>query len=186
MKAMINYWPKKRSYICNFSRYVFIFLLSLPLWSQRQIRFHAVFTHSSCSVKQSTSTQLNTLFKNLNTKVAFDCFTHPRVGRLPSIQWGGNMPYYSTTMRKYRDAFFNNSHKKQSNDYYFFITDDTSGSFYIPGKNLLFFGGKSQYNLAESMFRLYAASRGARDIPSLDSMLIQVAQLDTTANSIDR
>jgi hypothetical protein len=183
---MINYWPKRHSYICNFPLFLLVLFFAFPFWSQKEVRFHAVFTHASCSVEKSTSNELNDLFKSLNTKFTLDYFTHPQMGRLPSIQWGGRMPYFSTTMRKYRDAFFNNSHKKQGNDYYFFITEDTSGSFFIPGKNLLFFGGKSQINLAESMFRLYAASKGAQETSSLDSMLIQVAQLDATFTSIDR
>ncbi|MFM7387170.1 MAG: hypothetical protein ACKO5L_03325, partial [Bacteroidota bacterium] len=186
MKAMINYWPKKRSYICNFSRYVFILLLSSPLWSQREIRFHAVLTHPSLKVDDRSTRVLNSLSKELNLTISLDYFTHPLAGKLPRIPWGAKTPYYSTSMRKYRDAFFNNAHKKQSNDYYFFITEDTSGTFFLPRKNLFFFGGKSNKMAGETMVRLFAASKGVSDSLLMDSLLLKVFQSDAYREDSER
>jgi hypothetical protein len=183
---MNNCWPKKRSYTCNFPFFFFLFTLSSTFWSQKQVRFHAVFTHPSWSIEKTNATVLTKVFKNLDIKIYLDYYPHPLAGKLPRIQWGSNMAYYSTTMRKYRDAFFNNSHKKQGNDYYFFITQDTSGSFYLPGKNLYFMGGQSRINLGEAMFRLYAASKGARMEQPMDSLILELIQRDSLPNSLER
>lgn len=183
---MINYWPKKRSYICNFSRCLFILLLSSSLWSQREIRFHVVLTHPSLTVDDGSSRFLHSLSKELNFSISLDYFTHPLVGKLPRIPWGSGKPYFSTSMRKYRDAFFNNAHKKQSNDYYFFITQDSSGTFFFPRKNLYFFGGKSNKMAGETMVRLFAASKGVSDSLPIDSLLLKVLRSDAFREDSER
>lgn len=185
VKRMNNCWLKKLFCTSRVSFFLFTQLISFGSWSQKELRFHAVYTHSSLSTDKATASTLKNLSAGINVKISIDYYTHPLVDNLAPIAWGKQVPYYSTTMRKYRDAFFNNSFKKHANDFYFFITADTSKSFYIPNKNIFFLGGKSTIPLGESMFRVYAASRGVNDSLTLDSMVVALLQGDSLLNSDD-
>lgn len=176
---MSNCWLKKLFYTCNLYIALFLGLQTFTVCSQTELHFYAVLTEPSLSKKATNTSNLRQFALRLGTQIEVTYFTHPLAGKLAPLTWGEEAPFYSTTMRKYRDAFFNNSHKKRSNDFYFFVTADTSGSFFIPGKNIFFLAGKSSSNLGESMFRLYAESKGLGDSLTLDSLVSGLLRLDS-------
>jgi len=179
----MNFWQKKVFYTS--SAFFFVFFLGLQGLAQTTANFHVVTTDSRIKGLNSVQKALIKSAKKAGISIVIDQFIHPLEGRLSKLDFSTKSPYFSTSMRKYRDAFFNNSHKKNYNDVYFFITKDTAGSFFIPGKNIIFVADGGREPLGDRLFKLYVASRGrvaGVDTLSLDSLVLKVKEQDSLLN----
>ena len=116
----MNFWQKKRSCICKFVFFVLVWCTGISVYSQKEVHFHVVLLEKNIFLSKNLGKDLKTLGDKVKLDISFDVFIHPLVGKLAPIFLGDSMPYFSTSMRKCRDAFFNNSHKKRGSDYYFF------------------------------------------------------------------
>ena len=161
----------------------------ISVYSQKEVQFHVVLLDKKITLSKNLVKELKTVGHKAKLTISLDVFVHPLVGKLAPISLGDSSPYFSTSMRQCRDAFFNNSHKKRGSDYYFFLTKDTTGRFLIPGKNLIFLGGNSVDNISESLFRAYGAARGVQretDSLVLDSVVFQLIRLDSLQSPMER
>lgn len=171
-----------KRHFCTFSKFVFILFFGLNSYAQTKANLHVVTTDYGIKGWKSVEKELKKKARKAGISIVFDQFTHPLMGKLPKLNYEDKLPYFSTSMRKYRDSFFNNSHKKNFNDVYFFVTKDTAGSFYIPGKNIVFLAVGGREPLGDRLFQLYVASRGriqGLDTLSIDTLVQRVKELDS-------
>ena len=185
----MNFWQKKRSCICKFVFFVLVWCTGISVYSQKEVHFHVVLLEKNIFLSKNLGKDLKTLGDKVKLDISFDVFIHPLVGKLAPIFLGDSMPYFSTSMRKCRDAFFNNSHKKRGSDYYFFLANTSNGCFVIPGKNLVFQGRNTDQKISESLFRSFAAASGvhrALDSLSLDSVFMQFIAIDSVQSHVER
>jgi len=177
---MINCWLKKPFF--TYKKYthllrIFWIFFSAALYAQPTLKIHIVATELKARLSPEQLIEIQQIVNQKGASVMVDQFVHPKVGQLPSLNFNDTMPYFSSEMKVYRDAFFNSSHKRTKADYYVFLTNQTADTlhagFALPGKHILFLAAKPAKGFSErclSYLLVAAADQKGLNRLALDSL----------------
>jgi len=177
---MINCWPKRPFFTYKKYAYllrIFWIFFSASLYAQPRLKIHIVATELKASLSPEQLIELQQIFSENGVSVWVDQCVHPKVGQLPALDFNDTIPYFSSKMKVYRDAFFNSSHQRTKADYYVFLTNQQADSihagFALPGKHILFLAAKPVKGFSErflSYVLVAAADQKGINRLALDSL----------------
>lgn len=177
---MINCWLKRPSFTYKKYAYllrIFWIFFSASLYAQPRFKIHIVATELKASLSPEQLIELQQIFSENGVFVRVDQCVHPKVGQLPALDFNDTIPYFSSKMKVYRDAFFNSSHQRTKADYYVFLTNQQADSihagFALPGKHILFLAAKPVKGFSErflSYVLVAAADQKGINRLALDSL----------------
>ena len=181
---MINCWLKKPFFTCK--KYPYLLILfwiysCASIGAQSTLRIHVVATNIKASLSPEQLIELQQIVSKNGSSVKIDQFIHPKVDHLPSLDFNDTIPYFSSDMKVYRDAFFNSSHQRTNADYYVFLTNQQADSihagFALPGKHILFLAAKPSKGFSErflSYFFVASADQKGINRLALDSLALRM------------
>ncbi|MEY3048689.1 MAG: hypothetical protein RL365_727 [Bacteroidota bacterium] len=186
---MMNSYRKKRfctsSIISNFFLFFFLFL-TCAVHAQGSLRIHFVQTETGAELSPEQSIEIQQIARSYGVELSIDQYKHPRIGKLPSINYSDSIPFFSTDMRATRDGFFNSSHRRTKLDYYVFVSrkhdDSLHTGFAIPGKHIMFISlaPKNTFtNRFATYFLIAAADQQGKNKEALDSLSEQLGTKDS-------
>jgi hypothetical protein len=81
-------------------------------------------------ISPEQSIEIQQIARSYGVEVSIDQYKHPRIGKLPAINYSDSIPFFSTDMRAIRDGFFNSSHRRTKLDYYIFVSRNHEDSLH--------------------------------------------------------
>jgi len=137
-------------------------------------------------ISPEQSIEIQQIARSYGVEVSIDQYKHPRIGKLPAINYSDSIPFFSTDMRAIRDGFFNSSHRRTKLDYYVFVSrnhvDSLHTGFAIPGKHILFLSlaPKNTFtNRFATYFLLAASDQQGKNKKALDALSEQLGTKDS-------
>ena len=186
---MMNFYQKKHFYTSsikpNFFLLIFLFFTGF-ICSQGSLRIHFVQTDAGAALSPEQTIEIQQIARSYAVSVSIDQYKHPRIGKLPTINYSDSIPFFSTEMRAIRDGFFNSSHRRTKLDYYVFVSSNFEDSlhtgFAISDKHILFISSVPKQTFTSrfaSYFLLAASDQQGNNKRALDALSEQLGTKDS-------
>ncbi len=189
---MMSYYQKKHFYTSNFRAsffLLFFIFFSGFAFTQRPLQIHFIQTDDGAALSPEQIIEIQQIARSYKVAVNIEQRKHPRIGKLPRIEYRDSIPFFSTEMRVIRDGFFNSSHSRSNMDYYVFVGSNFVDSLYtgfaISGKHIMFISSlpAETFTLRFSKYFLLSASDQEGDYKkALDSLSEQLGTKDSLNN----